>query len=166
MEKITYLIEGMLEKQLSLYESLELIILNDREYITKMDTGALWHSTDQKKQLALEIEQCSAGLVKFIKKKSSLPRNNKEKLSLLNHIEGVDIPGKDKAHLRQMIHTIDQVKQNLEQRSTENQRYLREYLAVIDDIFSSFRPKKQGPYTYSGQVLDGDENRKLIQAEV
>lgn len=169
MEKITHLISGLLDKQKSLYETLHDIALQDREHIVNMDVTALWQTTDRKKQLARDIQETTEMLFQSFRsgKGKVRPDNIKKTGNLTGGIEMLDVPLMEKAELRQRIQGIQRIKEDVALRSSENKRYLTDYLSVIDGIFSTLMPRKDnGRYSAAGKVDPAKNSQYLIQAEV
>ncbi len=167
MEKFTLQIKSLLNEKLELYKTLNRIVKEEREYIIKMDTAALWRSTEEKKKIASNIESLRGNIMKCLGEKSGRKDETGNPFSLSYLIRTLPVSKETRNELKQVKLVIENEKNELARVALENKKYVREYLCVIDDIMSVVVDNsRQAQYNFSG-VMPGTKNtNRLIHAQV
>lgn len=167
MEKITPAIENMLNEKLELYRQIHALLLQEREAIVQIDVEALWKSAELKKEMAGKVQQVRQRILGFLEGAYGVCDMDMQSFSVAYLVRNLPVPASEKVRLGKIRLAIDHEKNLLAQTAVENQNYVREYMAVIDDIMSvAVDNSGNAQYTQAGAVSDSKTPRCLIHAEV
>ena len=167
MEKIAYKMEDMLQEKLSLYE--EILNLLDREkgYIVDMDLDSLWKITEEKQKLARAIESVKERILCLAEQQAVLHESKPGSFHIDGIINTLPVPKYSKSDLKKTKLELDALKEKVSEAAAENKAYVEEYLAVIQDVFSTATEKPQEQkYGSSGSVKQNPYTNHFIRAEV
>jgi FlgN protein len=167
MEKFTLQMKSLLNEKLELYKALNRIVKKEREFIIKMDTAALWRSTEEKKKIALNIESLRRDILKCLEEKSGRKDETANPFSLSYLIRILPVSKETRIELKQVKLAIENEKNELARVALENKKYVQEYLGVIDDIMSAVVDNsRQAQYGFSGAMPGTKNINRLIHAQV
>ena len=167
MEKFTADIENALNEKLALYRQMNDLLRLEREYIIAMDVDALWKTAEQKKQMTDQILTLRQSIQNLLGQAFGLDGLGDQPHSIAHLIRTLPMARQAKARMRQIKLAIDTEKQEVGQLGRDNQKYVREYLAVIDDVMSVVVDSgKQPRYGQSGSVSSERASSRLIHAQV
>ena len=167
MEKFAYKIEQLLQEKLSLYEKLQNILEEEKTNVVDMDVDSLWVTVSRKKALALSIEDIKQKIIGLFDEIYSGLNIEAKSFSLSYIIKIMNVSPEKKDELRKIKLAITACKREIGRQATENKKFINEYLAIIDGVFSTVvnaTDKKQ--YGNSGIVLKNDGRNRLINTEV
>ncbi len=165
MEKIARMIPDLLQEKLSLYEQLRAVVEREKTCIVDMDIQGMWAATEEKKRLVSAVEVILTRLRAQFSHRLSHWDN--QKMGVSDMVGFLPVSLEQKAALRRTIVRIKALKKEISILSTENRRYVTEYLSVITAILSTVtnsNAKKQ--YGRSGTMMPPKEATRLINAEV
>jgi flagellar biosynthesis/type III secretory pathway chaperone len=167
MEKFADKIEKVFQEKFLVYKELKKVLEQEKNFITDMDVDSLWKMTDKKKQLALEIERIR-GRILYLLEENNIPVNmNIDSFNLTRVIDCLPFSAKIKADLKKVKVTLNILKAELAGIASENKRYTKEYLSVINDIFATITSSENRElYSNAGMVLRDKAKKYLIKAEV
>ncbi len=167
MEKFAYKIEEMLEKKHRFYSELSEVLQKEKTHIADMDIDSLWKSAAEKKEIASKIETVRADILRLLETRSVVPDMDVHTFSLSWVFKILPVLPAVRSRLRKVKTAIDTVKNEVSELAVENEKYVKEYLAVIDDIFSTVTDKvREDQYNNSGSVPGSRNGSYLINAEV
>ena len=167
MEKFTAEIEGLLNHKLSLYREVNDLLRQERDYIVGIDVDSLWKSADKKKQLVEEIQAIREAILTAVRDQAGIQGLDEKTFSLSYLMRIIPLSSEAKKRLGQIKLAIDTEKEELKQSAKDNQRYVTEYLTVIDDIMSvAVAGNNQAQYGQTGRMPADRNPSGLIHAEV
>ncbi|MFH2093680.1 MAG: flagellar export chaperone FlgN [Pseudomonadota bacterium] len=167
MEKFTENIETLLNKKLSLYQQMNDLLKQEREFIVNIDVGSLWKSSDQKRQIAEQIQAVKTQILAVLKSRFSIDDLDVKSFSISYLIRTIPVASELKKRFRQIKVAIDAQKDELKQVAINNKKYVQEYLMVIDDIMSVIVDNsKQAQYGHTGKMPTTKTSNCLFHAEV
>lgn len=167
MEKFAYEIKGLIQKTLSLYEKIYDVLLKEKSHIVDMDVNSLWNTISQKKSLAMSIEAIKRESICLFNATYPGLETNTDLVTFPYIIKIMNISSEKKVELKNLLLHIDTAKKDIKGLSSENSKFINEYLSVIDGIFSTVtNGKDNGNYSNFGHVLKQDGENHLIYAKV
>ena len=167
MEEISHEIEKMVQAKESLYKSLLELLETERQYIVDMDVESLWKCAEEKKQISLEIVGVRNEILALAESVCGEAGMDAQTFSLARLLKAVPFPSSAKARLKLHKVTIELCKEEIAARSRDNQKHVREYLAVIDDIMAvAVNDPSNAQYTPMGAMPGQKQSSRLIHAEV
>ncbi len=167
MEKIADRIEHLLQEKVSLYQELQHILEEEKAYVVSMDVDSLWVTISKKKLLARRIESIRLEIFSFFGEINSGLKMDTPSFSLAQVINTLNVSSEKKAELKKILFSINTCKKEITRGSSDNKKFIKEFLSVIDGIFSTvLDTKDKKGYNHSGTVLMDDGKNCLIHAEV
>ncbi|MFO7749089.1 MAG: hypothetical protein R6V54_03260 [Desulfobacteraceae bacterium] len=167
MENIAYTIDGYMQEKLLLYDELVSVMKQEKVFIVDMDTDSLWSASSKKKRIAGKIEKLRNAMLFFLDENGVEHGMNVKNFSLAAFIRCLPLSSQLKSGLGKTRLAINLKKDEIQLIGNENQKYVREYLGVIDGIMSNFAaPARQECYSYSGAMGEPGKANALISAEV
>ena len=166
MENFTPDIEDMLDEKLGLYKQLNAILTQEREFIVNIDVNSLWKSSEQKKKIAQKIQGLREKILYLLEEKFGTNDMDIRSFSVSYLIRTIPVPKDLKIKLGKIKIAIENEKNELVQKASDNKKYVQEYLLVIDDIMSvAVDNSKQAQYDLSGAMPGTKNPNCLIHAE-
>ena len=167
MEEIAHEIEKMVEQKDALYGDLVKLLETERQYIVDMDVDALWKCAEEKKKISLEIVTVRHQLLALAEEAMGVSGMDAQSFSLERLLKAMPLTNAVKQHLKQLRVSIDTRKEEIAQRSRDNQIHVREYLSVIDDIMAlAVEDSDTAQYNTMGHMPGRKQSSRLIDAEV
>ncbi len=167
MEEIAHEIEKMVEQKDALYGGLVTLLETERQYIVDMEVDALWKCAEEKKRISLEIVTLRHRILALAEEALGETGMDAQSFSLDRLLKAMPLPGAARGHLKQLRVSIRIRKQEIAQRSKDNQHHVREYLSVIDDIMAlAVEDTSTAQYNTMGQMPGQKQSSRLIHAEV
>lgn len=167
MEKFAYKIEQLLQEKLSLYEKLQNILEEEKKNVVDMDVDSLWVTVSRKKSLVLSIDDVKQKIIGLFDETYSGLNMEAKFFSLAYIIKIMNVSPEKRDELRKINLAITACKREIGRQTFENKKFINEYLAIIDGVFSTVvnaTDKKQ--YGNYGTVLKNDGRNRLINTEV
>ena len=167
MEKIAHKVENMLEEKISFYKELQSILEEEKGYIVSMDVDSLWKTIAPKKQIALQLKIIMQQIVDLLEKRAVELGMDYASFGLSDFIKKMPVSREIKSKLRNSKLALETCKKTVSTLASANQKYIKESLVVIDDIFSmAVNTANEKEYNNSGSLLENKEKNNLINAEV
>lgn len=167
MEDFTPEIENMLEEKLGLYQKLNILLKEEREFIVNIDVESLWKTSEIKKKRVQKIEALKEKILFYFEAKFNLNGMDIKSFSISHLIRTFPFHKEIKAKLRRLKLAIENEKNELGQVASENKKFVQEYLGIIDDIMSvAVDNSKQAQYDFSGTMPETKNSNCLIHAQV
>ncbi|MFA5905114.1 MAG: flagellar export chaperone FlgN [Desulfobacula sp.] len=167
MEKFTLEMKEFFNRKLELYKELNRIVKKERDSIIKMDTAALWKSSEEKKKIALSIESVRGKILKSLEEKSGRKDETINPFSLSYLVRTIPVSKDMRIELRKIKFAIENEKNELTRVALENKKYVQEYLCFIDDIMSVVVDNsRHAQYNFSGTMPGVKNINRLIHAQV
>ena len=167
MEKFADRVELLLQKKLAGYLALTELLTEERTAIVDMDIASLWEAATRKKELTRTIESIRNSILHLFDEKGidHAMDLGSFRLSLLSPL----VPGaaREKVGIETARLAIDEQKDEIQRLASENQRYVGDYMGVIDDVISTLiHLTGQEQYQFSGKLCQSEQSNHFIQAEV
>ncbi len=167
MEKITCNMLKTLQQKLVLYCDLVSVMTKERDYIINMDIKSMWSACSEKKKIAIDIEKIKKKIADIVKLYPLLFDMDMSEADLFEIIRAIPARDKAKSELSDIVVEINLKKDELRMLSSENEKYVREYLEVINDVMSTIvGASSDRHYTYAGMSDSLVRRNCLINAEV
>ncbi len=167
MEKIACDMLNLLQQKFVLYCDLVSLMAKERDYIINMDIESMWSACLEKKKIAIDIEKLKKEIKDIVKQNSLFFDTNITGSGLLDIIRAVSVRAKDKSELTDIAVEINLKKDELQMLSCENEKYVREYLEIIDGVMSTIVwSSADSYYTCAGMFNALVRQNYFINAEV
>ncbi len=171
MEIFACKLENILKQKFALYCELLSVMEAERSYIINVDIQSLWTACAEKKKITIKIEKIKSEIIDLINQNSlnfDMEYDlDPAKLSIMRIIRQIPAKEKYKLGIIALVRNINLKKDELHVISSENGKYVREYLDVINDIMSTIVGfSNENSYTYAGRSNALVNGHCLIDAEV
>lgn len=167
MENFTPDFEIMLKKKLGFYRRLNVLLNKERQSILHIDVDSLWKTAEKKRKTVENIQELKEKILAHLGRRFNLNGMDINTFSLSYLIRIIPVKSQIKSRLRELKLSIEKEKDQLARAAKENQRFVKEYLGVIDDIMSVVVDNSgQAQYNLTGTVPREKKTRHLIHARV
>ena len=153
----------MLARKLDLYQSLTLLLEEERKYVIAMDIEGLWDAVYRKNNLAEAIQLIKAQLADQAKSNDVSMGDG----TIGEIIARSPLPLDQKSALKAYHCRIDACKREIAVQAAQNKQYLTQYLSVTDGVFSTmFDVVLEKQYSQCGRVFPTEARPNFIRKEV
>ncbi len=167
MEKLADTVEGLLEKELFLYQELEKILEQEKNDIVELNVDSLWKTIDKKKQVISNLEPLNKKMLGLFEKSAADLGMDKASFKLSDLIGKLPVSKQMKSRLKMTRVCLDTIKKSVSALASANKEYINESLTIMDGVFSTVAGTvNKKLYNNSGSLLTGNGNNCLINAEV
>ena len=167
MEKITCNMLNILQQKFVLYCDLVTVMTNESDYIINMDIKSMWSACSTKKKIAVDIEKLKREIQDIVKQYPMLFNKDMAVSPLFEIIRAIPASDKSKSELTDIVVEINLKKDELHMLSCENEKYVREYIEVINGVMSTIvGTSNERHYTYAGAPDSFVRRNRFINAEV
>lgn len=165
METPSSTLAFLFEEKLSLYRELIEVLKTERKWIVSAKTERLWDISDKKQKIASMIEALRERILETISAEGIRHDMTVASFGLSRVCELVSpVTRKTLVHLQ---NALVLAKAEIQQRSSENVAFIRDYLATLDDLIGIFMQGNDGGAFYDRhRQVDGNKNRYLLHKEV
>jgi len=167
MEKMNCNMLKTLQQKFVLYCDLVSVMAKERDYIINMDIESMWSACSEKNKIAIDIKKIKKEIADIVKPYTLLFDMDMSDADLFEIIRAIPARDKVKSELSDIVVEINLKKDELRMLSSENEKYVREYLEVINDVMSTIvGASNDRHYTYAGTSDSLVRQHCLINAEV
>lgn len=167
MEEIAHEIEKMVQEKDDLYRQLVSLLENERSHIVDMEVDALWACAEAKRDIALKIVEMRNRILAGCQSLFPAEEMDAQSFSLARLLTLLPFSAESRQRLKKLKLSIDLHKEEIAARSRDNQRHVREYLGVIDEIMAvAVEDSANAQYSTQGHMPGNKQTSRLIHAEV
>ncbi len=167
MEKMNCNMLKTLQQKFVLYCDLVSVMAKERDYIINMDIESMWSACSEKNKIAIDIKKIKKEITDIVKPYTLLFDMDMSDADLFEIIRAIPARDEVKSELSDIVVEINLKKDELRMLSSENEKYVREYLEVINDVMSTIvGASNDRHYTYAGTSDSFVRQHCLIDAEV
>ncbi len=166
MEKFARKIEQLIYQKKTLYEKLQAQFVEEKKHVAQMNIDGLWETTAEKKSLAMSIEAIRHEITSLFNEQYSGLDMDVAEMALFDIVQRISLSAEEQTRLNQTVASIRDLKRHIRVLADENQKFVSEYLSVIDGIFSTItNAGRKEQYSRNGMLSKKTETTHLIRAE-
>lgn len=167
MEKFAGQILDLLDQAIFAYQDLQQVLEAEKGHIDAMDIDALWKTTARKKGLLQTIDAVKQALRRLADGRADRLGRNREMFSPADLIQSLPETPSGKSQLRHRLTALANIESHVTVLARDNQTRIKQYLSVIDDIFSTVTDTgRNRQYTPAGAYTAAGASRRFVSAEV